>query len=437
MTRIRLIMIENHPEMKKHVKTNHLEWFKRKNRYGARWSESREVAIPAEYACALYFNKKGYAVAWKDYKAGVIDTNNNVRIPFIYDEVYERDILVPNDNRRKIVDQNGEERFVDPEEVRVFHGYACFTNEGGEQAYDEDCNPCDFDEEDEKHMCPKYEWSVPENANRTLEEIEKVLKEDFRKLQDLQYNDDYRRPYRHGSTEEIDKLWNLVRGHIYDRRHVMNLSWVHNRENAERISRTNDLLMRAVKKAVKLGKKTQESLQWMNDVPNNYKFDIRVYIHPQWDNDKSSYDYMPKKGLSKKNEQKRLVDQIYNEADSHVWNIIAAMGEGAEEDGVSLCFYHTASDKDDKWNYKELIMDDGQSWDEGIFYPAYQDVYFTHPFHLLYLDSFIYSFEDLCNINDFRINVAVKLETKEQSKRGTDTFFRGKSCLEKNIKKPL
>lgn len=63
-------MVENHPEMKKHIKTNHLEWFKEGNRYGARWSETGEIAIPAEYACTLYFNKNGHAVAWKDYKAG-------------------------------------------------------------------------------------------------------------------------------------------------------------------------------------------------------------------------------------------------------------------------------------------------------------------------------------------------------------------------------
>ena len=118
------------------------------------------------------------------------------------------------------------------------------------------------------------------------------------------------------------------------------------------------------------------------------------------------------------NEQDRLEDQVCNEADNHVWNIIAAMGRGGyREDGVALCFDHQAWDKDDKWNYKELIMDDGQTWDEGIRFPAYQDVYFTHPFHQLYFDGYNYSFEDLCNINDFRVNVYVKLETKEQSRR--------------------
>lgn len=403
--------------MKKDMK-NHLVWFKEGNRYGARWSETGEVAIPAEYTCTLYFNKKGYAIAWKDYKAGVIDKNNNVCIPFVYDEIHERRTLVPNENRRKIIDKNGEEHLVGPEMVYASRGYACFTNEGAEQAYDEDCNPCDFDEEDAQYMHQEYEWSVPENANRTLDEIEQALKEDFRKLQNLQCNNSYRRPYYHNTSEEIDKLEERVEGHIYDRRHVMNKSWVHSRENAERISRTNDLLMRAVKKAVKLGKKTQESLKWMKDVPNNYEFVIRVYIHPQWENDKSCYDYKPKEGLSRRKEQERLIDQMDDEADNHVWNIIAAMGKGFHvEDGIALCFDNTVWDADDEWDYKKLVLDDGQSWDELIHFPAYQDVYFLHPFHILYCDNYNYSFEDLCNINDFRVNVAVKLETKEQSRR--------------------
>lgn len=128
-------------------------------------------------------------------------------------------------------------------------------------------------------------------------------------------------------------------------------------------------------------------------------------------------DYKPAEGLSKKKERERLIEQEYKEADSHVWNIIAAMGNGMREDGVALCFDHTSWDGDDNWNYKDLIMDDGQTWNEGIRYPAYQDVYFTYPFHNLFFEAYNYSFEDLCNINDFRVNVEVKLETKEQSRR--------------------
>lgn len=66
------------------------------------------------------------------------------------------------------------------------------------------------------------------------------------------------------------------------------------------------------------------------------------------------------------------------------------------------------------WNERTLTGDEGQSWDECIHYPAYQDEYFTMPFHHLFCDCFDYSFEDLCNINDFRVNVNVRLVTKEQ-----------------------
>ena len=126
-------MIENNPQMKEHIKTNHLEWFKQGNKYGARWSETGEVAIPAEYGCALYFSKAGLAIAWKDYKAGVIDTANNVRVPIIYDEIDDRLTLVPNENRRKYVDKDGMEHLVGPEMVYASRGYACFTNEGVSQ----------------------------------------------------------------------------------------------------------------------------------------------------------------------------------------------------------------------------------------------------------------------------------------------------------------
>lgn len=93
--------------------------------------------------------------------------------------------------------------------------------------------------------------------------------------------------------------------------------------------------------------------------------------------------------MSRRKEQDRLIDQMDDEADNHVWNIIAAMGKGFHvEDGVALCFDNTVWDADDEWDYKKLVMDDGQSWDELIHFPAYQDVYFLHPFHMLYCDNY-------------------------------------------------
>lgn len=83
---------------------------------------------------------------------------------------------------------------------------------------------------------------------------------------------------------------------------------------------------------------------------------------------------------------------------------------------MTLCFDHTAWEPDDKWNYKELIMDDGMTWDEGIRFPAYRASISRTP-SINSFDGYDYSMEDLCNINDFRVNVAVKLVTKEQGRR--------------------
>lgn len=76
----------------------------------------------------------------------------------------DRFTFVLNENRRKIIDMDGEERLVGPKMMYVSRGYACFTNDGEEQAYDADCNPCEFDEEDAQHMHLDYEWRVPEKC---------------------------------------------------------------------------------------------------------------------------------------------------------------------------------------------------------------------------------------------------------------------------------
>lgn len=41
------------------------------------------------------------------------------------------------------------------------------------------------------------------------------------------------------------------------------------------------------------------------------------------------------------------------------------------------------------------------------------DCYFLIPFHNLYCDLFLYSLEDIAQMNDFRVRVNVKLEAKE------------------------
>lgn len=203
---------------------------------------------------------------------------------------------------------------------------------------------------------------------------------------------------------------------VCDRRRMMNSTWVHNLENAKRISRVNDLLMRAVRKAIKLGAKTTKSLQWMEKVPNTCQYKVEVCVHPLWQNSKSDYRY-ERKYISSSKELDRLIDDEDNLAPIHIWNIISAVGRWDKWEGKSHCFLKSADEyHKGAWNVLSLIGDDGQTWDEGLHYPAYQDVYFTKPFHYLYFDNFCYSLEDLCNINDFRVNVNVRLETREQDR---------------------
>ena len=90
------------------------------------------------------------------------------------------------------------------------------------------------------------------------------------------------------------------------------------------------------------------------------------------------------------------------------------MGGSANIDGIGTCFDASSRSFDPKdWKETDLIGDDGQSWDEYLHFPAYQDVYFTKPFHFL-CERFDFSYEDLCNINDFRACVRVSINTKEQ-----------------------
>ena len=46
------------------------------------------VNIPCKYDMMKYFNKKGYTAACLDGKCGIIDNNDNVLAPFIYDRAY-------------------------------------------------------------------------------------------------------------------------------------------------------------------------------------------------------------------------------------------------------------------------------------------------------------------------------------------------------------
>ena len=391
-------------------------WVKKDGRFGFLDVIEKKEVVPCEYGFPIYFVYSGYAEAWKDYKAGVIDRNGKVVVPIIYDELQGRyeTVDVPDEEKHTIILEDGTEKKVGPNARHVFRGFAGFTNDGKAQAYDENMQPCEFADWEKYWFDDDYQWCEPENATRSAEEIEERIREEYVRWRKMAGG----MPYTHAchiDSDEADEQRQKVINLVYDRRYKMNKSWVHNKENADRIMRTNNLLNRAVEKAVRLGRKTAKYVEWMNKVPNldGYCYETEVFVYPQWTNSKSEVGY--KSVLSKSKERDKLIEEE-NDCHNHIWNIIAAMNDCFKVDGVGACFYHSATSGDAKeWNLKELLMDDGQSWDELIHYPAYMDCYFLVPFHHLYCDLYNYAFEDLARMNDFRVRVNVKLETKEKS----------------------
>lgn len=380
-------------------------WVKNDGRFGYLDVVERRELVPCEYGFPLYFQGDGYAEAWKDYKAGVINTKDEVVVPIIYDELRARYHAIESE----VDDDKGHQI------KQVFSGFAGFMNDGSAQAYDEKMQPCEFtDEEKKQYFTDNYEWSETENATRSIEEIEERIREEYVKWRKMGGG----MPHTHAcsiDSDEADDQKQKVLGLVYDRRHRMNKEWTHNKENADRIMRTNHLLQRAVEKAIRLGKKTVKSVDWMNKVASldGYGYETEVFVYPQWTNSKSVFGYQ----LSgRKGEADRLNEEEYN-CHNHIWNIIAALSDCYKVDGVGACFYHSVwSGDNDDWDIKKLLLDDGQSWDELIHYPAYMDCYFLIPFHNLYCDLFNYSLEDIAQMNDFRVRVNVKLETKESNR---------------------
>ena len=250
----------------------------------------------------------------------------------------------------------------------------------------------------------------------SINDIETIIKKEYVKLLEMGYEMSLDGGWTKKHRKDVEKQEDVVRALLNERRKLMNRTWIHNQESAERIRRVNDLLMRAVRKGIKLAKKTSKSLQWMEKVSNTEHYAIELYIYPEWQDSQSDYRYM-RMFKSASQEQDRLINDEDNIADTHIWNIIANLGLGYRREGKASCFDGCFYDYDkEDWDVKSMIGDDGQSWNEGIRYPAYKDVYFTMPFHHLYCDLFLYSFEDLCNIKDFKVNIDVKLKTREQDR---------------------
>lgn len=392
-------------------------WVKNNGRYGYLNLETREEIIPCMYGNVLSgVNADSRHIVWKDYKAGLINGKNEVLIPFIYDDLCQRIQYVDNPNPTIVM--RGDEEYILPHTKRksIFKGYAGFTNEGANQAYDENCQPCEFEEWEYEFITPREQtWYIPENANRTVEEMEKIICDEYRILLSMGYKE-RSSCMTDEARKRLDQQEEKVKNYILDRRNTLDRQWDHNRENGQKIRRVNDLLMRAVAKAIKLGEKTSKSLQWMEKVPNSCEYYVETYVLPVWENDKSVYGYKPKK-KNHKAENDRLLEQEY-ESEFHIWNIIAAMSGtgGGRKNGKELCFSKCESKYNRKdWDFCELVLDDGESWDDFFRYPAYMDCYFTVPFY--YMCHYYYANSDYVQFNDFRVKVDVILEIKERDKK--------------------
>lgn len=407
-------------------------WFKQNGKYGWYNIQDRCVVLPAIYGYPLFFgSREGNVVAWKDYKAGVIDYQGNIVIPFIYDEIDSRIQWepIPEEERRTVTMEDGTVRHVGPQNRSVFHGYACFTNEGDEQAYDENGHPEAFQDWEKDRLNRKPEYDNPEVESMSLADLEELIRKEYVKLVDLGYDSRHKWRLSQEQRDKVDKQKDRVKSLVMDRRTIMNRGWVHNVESAKRIGRTNNLLMRAVRKAIRLGEKTSKSLRWMEKVSNQESYEVTVCVLPKWEDSKSDLRYKPKYKSATK-EKDRLIDEEDNVANTHIWNIIAALGGCYKHDGIGACFAQWSDEyTSGYWDERKMTMDDGQSWDEYLHFPAYQDEYFTHPFYELSNPTFGYSYEDLCNINDFRVVVNVELEAKERDSRRLIGMF--KSIMDK------
>ena len=112
----------------------------------------------------------------------------------------------------------------------------------------------------------------------SLTELEERIKKEYVTLIELGYPNYTDKVWSQEHCDKVDAQEKKVRSLLADRQRMMNRSFVHNMENAKRIKRTNDLLMRAIRKAIKLGKKTSKSLQWMEKVSHTTHYEIGIYV---------------------------------------------------------------------------------------------------------------------------------------------------------------
>lgn len=340
-------------------------WIKRKEGFGLLDCDTLQEIIPCEYGFPLYPNLNNQIIVWKNQKAGLINLNNQILIPIEYDTIE----LI---NHRYYLGEK-EERFY---------------------WFDLEANPIP----ETKEMA---EYTHPDKSDEQEEELYQLpMPQLEQRIKEACSN------YWHSQKEEdYDKTITLIQ----IRQQRMNEQWKHNAANAARIDRVNTLLNNTVREALQLGQRTAASLSWMNDLPNE-SYSVNVGVYPYWANDKSEVGYQPK--LTGEEEEQRLCDQEYNEGYNHIWNIIREIGSYRKYGSKHPMCFTASSDSADpsSWDFEEATMDDGQSWDEGIHRPIYQNIHFLHPWHRLYWDDFYYALEDLARMNDFRIEIKVNFE---------------------------
>lgn len=392
-------------------------WFKENGRYGWYSIPEKTVLIPAKYGYPFNFNRYGFAITWKDYKAGVINRVGEEAIPFKYDEITCRWGYVETpDEEQTPTKEDGIFNKHSSRGRDVFKGYVCTTYGCEDDIFDAYCQPSKLDKWELQY---KRLFCTPSGKNEsrmTLEDLENRIQNGYLELKACRYDTDRGWGMSDKDRKRMRDQFETVQSLVWDRRELMNKSWRHTPENAKRIERTNNLLMRAVSKGIRLAKKTARSLEWMEKVQHTERYKVQLFISPYWQDSKSDYRYTPKYA-SREEEQDRL-DEDNAGAKTHIWNIIAQLGKKRDPYGNASCFNLSCeSYREACWDERRLVGDDDYSWDEMLRYPAYQDVYFTIPFNNLCCSLFDYSFEDLCNMNDFRIRVNVTLETREQDKK--------------------
>jgi hypothetical protein len=331
------------------------------NRYGISRASDKHVVIPAIYThIELCGASQEFAIVWKDYKAGVLDSaTGEIVVPIRFDELHQR-------LQSGIKDEHG--RQTRPKLI----GFACFTNDGETIAYDI-CGKEDSWQSWEQSMVVN-----PYVIHRPVSEIESeivALYQSVKVTPGLKF-----KSLSSCASETQSKLVEQIISLLYERKEALNSKWQHTREHVAQIADMNAILEKAVRQAILLGEKAEHLI---SEMPKCDSESVIVEVYPWWDDSDG-------------------------ELDTHsVHEIIVVLGEAIGETKYSPCFdLQSCGGSDNVWNYSKACHDDGISWDEGGFHlPAYQDCYFLRPFQQLSFDNYILAFEDLITIKEFRIRV--------------------------------